>query len=342
MKKNPYICPLSKGELRAEFSSLIGANGENYSFIKNVDTYNPIPVFIDENMLSGGDRLSQAMYKKDDAESVYENFLFWLFDTFKEDEATFRNSLIEKLNLKQGDRVLITGCGLGNDINYILPKIGEAGELFAQDISDLMIVATARRLTSSGVRPLDFENLYLSVSNASMLPYPDSYFDAAFHFGGINLFSDIKSAIDEMERVVKVGGKVLIGDEGVAPWLKEKEYGKAAIFNNRLWALEPPLLLLPENVSDVHLTWVLGNCFYIIDFEVSKAAPFIDMNVLHKGKRGGSMMKRYYGQLEGIDPRLKEKVDLAASTAGVSASDWVESAVSKALTDDRLDKGKGS
>jgi SAM-dependent methyltransferase len=196
-----------------------------------------------------------------------------------------------------------------------------------------MIVATARRLASKEVDSLNTENLYLSVSNASMLPYPDAYFDAAYHFGGINLFSDMKSAIHEMARVVKVGGKVLVGDEGVAPWLKESEYGKVAICNNKLWALEAPLELLPETASNVNLTWVLGNCFYVVDFEVSSSSPVMDMDIPHNGTRGGSMRKRYFGQLEGIDPNLKNEVTLAASKSGMSVSAWMEKVFSNALID---------
>jgi ubiquinone/menaquinone biosynthesis C-methylase UbiE len=330
MLENRFCCPLSKQKLRRVASALIGDHGEHYPFL-NVVIANPIPVFVDEKMLSGGDKFSQAMYKKDDAESVYENFLTWLFQTFKQDEITFRNSLVEKLNLKKGDRVLVTGCGLGDDVKCIFPKIGSTGEVFAQDISDLMIVATARKLSGAESTQVNVNNLYLSVSNASMLPHPDSYFDAAYHFGGINLFSDVKSAIHEMARVVKVGGKVVIGDEGVAPWLKENEYGKVAIRNNKLWALEPPLPLLPETASNVHLTWVLGNCFYVIDFEVSDSGPLMDIDVPPKGVRGGSIRKRYFVQLEGIDPELKETVGLAASTAGTSVSAWLEQVISKAL-----------
>jgi len=218
MLKNPYFSPLTKERLRKVTSGLAGADGEHYPFL-NVEAVNPIPVFIDEKMLSGGDKISQTMYKKDNAESAYENFLKWLFETFKEDEFSFRSSLVEKLNLKEGDRVLVTGCGLGDDIKCIFPKIGSTGELFAQDISDLMIVATARRLSGTDGPSFNMNNLFLSVSNASMLPYQDSYFDAAYHFGGINLFSNIGAAIHEMARVVKVGGKVVIGDEGIASWL---------------------------------------------------------------------------------------------------------------------------
>lgn len=333
MHKNPYCCPLSKQKLLVEESGLIGPSGTHYPFLKVLAT-NPIPVFIEEKLLSGGDKISQVMYKKDDAESVYDNFLTWLFATFKEDETSFRNKLIEKLNLKEGDRVLVTGCGLGDDVKCILPKIGSKGELFAQDISDLMIVATSRRFANSETQSFNTDNLYLSVSNASILPYENSYFDAAYHFGGINLFSDIKSAIHEMSRVVKVGGKVLFGDEGVAPWLKENEYGRIAICNNSLWASDPPLSMLPETASNVNLTWVLGNCFYVIDFEVSSSKPFMDIDVPHKGVRGGNMRKRYYGQLEGIDTKLKERLRQVASNTGTSVSAWLEQVISKALNDD--------
>lgn len=339
MYKSPYCSPVSKGELQLTETNLTGANGEHYPFLKSVNVVNQIPIFVDDSLLVGGDRISKLMYKKDDAELIYENFLTWLFETFNEDEATFRNSLIEKLNLKEGSKVLVTGCGLGDDLIYIMPLVGSTGEVFAQDLSDVMIAATARILNETNVGSFDLKNLYLSVSNAAELPFPDAYFDAAYHFGGINLFSDIGSAINEMARVVKVGGKVLFGDEGVAPWLKEIEYGKIAINNNQLWALAPPLSSLPENASNVNLTWVLGNCFYVVDFEVAASLPFMNIDVPHKGIRGGNMRKRYFGQLEGIDPSLKEAVRLAATDAGISSSALLEQLISKGLTDLSTIKG---
>lgn len=337
MRDSPYYCPITKERLHVTATGLTGKNGIHYPFLPTNNSIE-IPVFIDDNLLSGGDRISQGMYKKDDAEFAYENFLKWLFETFKENEDSFRNSLIRKMNLKAGDRVLVTGCGLGDDLKSILSIIGPSGQLFAQDLSDLMIIATARRLSETGGLLVDIKNLYLNVSNASNLPHPDSYFDAAYHFGGINLFTDMKSAINEMSRVVKVGGKIVIGDEGIAPWLKESEYGKVAICNNKLWTLEPPLSLLPETASNVHLSWVLGNCFYVIDFEVSDLMPVMDLDVPHKGIRGGSMRTRYYGQLEGINPLLKDKVRTAAANAEMSISAWIEKVVSDVFNSDASSK----
>lgn len=332
MNANPYCCPQTKAILETLDSGLVRADGFLYPYL-NADNEKKIPVFVDEKMLSGGDKVSRAMYRKDDAESTYENFLAWLFQTFDQDEVAFRNSLIQKLNLKDGDRVLVTGCGLGDDIECIFPKIGVKGKIFAQDISDLMVAATARKISGPDSNPLYRDNLHLSVSNASLLPYQDSYFDAAFHFGGINLFSDMEAAIHEMARVVKTGGKVVIGDEGVAPWLQKSEYGKIAICNNKLWESEAPLTQLPPNAASVNLTWVLGNCFYVIDFEVASSLPFMNIDIPHKGTRGGSMRKRYFGLLEGVAPTLKAQIELAATNAGTSRTEWLEQVLTKALAD---------
>lgn len=194
------------------------------------------------------------MYKENDAELVYENLLTWLFETFNQDIATFRNSLIEKLNLKEGSKVLVIRCELGDDVIYIIPKVGNSGEIFVQDLSDVMVAASVRMLNKTNVGSFNHKPLNLSVSNAAQLPFVDGHFDAAYYFGDINLFSDMESAIHEMARVVKFGGKVLFNDEGLAPWLKDIDYGKAAINNNRLWALAPSLSLLPKNAANVNLT----------------------------------------------------------------------------------------
>ncbi|MCI8210399.1 hypothetical protein AUC61_12705 [Pseudomonas sp. S25] len=332
MTHSPYCCPVTHQPLHTHDGKLISACGHSYSLLSSAQG-NDIPVFVEADKLSGGDVISRAMYTQDDSEGAYDNFLSWLFATFAQDERSFRLALIERLNIESGHRVLVTGCGLGDDLKYIYPLLGETGELFAQDLSDLMVAATSRRMAS--VVPQGRQNLYLSVSNASALPFPDGYFDSAYHFGGINLFSDIPGAIAEMNRVTKTGGRVLIGDEGVAPWLKNTEYGKAAIQNNGLWACDAPLEYVPSTAKDVSLSWTLGNCFYVIDFTVGETLPFIDMDVVHKGTRGGSMRTRYYGQLEGVSPAVKNRVKDASLEAGVSASQWIEDALRA-----RLDTGE--
>ena len=64
--------------------------------------------------------------------------------------------------------------------------------------------------------------MHFFLGNGSYLPFADGTFDSVFHFGGINTFSERKKALAELTRVVKVGGKVVIGDESMAPWLRNE------------------------------------------------------------------------------------------------------------------------
>ncbi len=131
-------------------------------------------------------------------------------------------------------------------------------------------------------------------------------------------------AIREMDRVVKSGGKVVFGDEGVAPWLRDTEYGKIAITNNKLWDAQAPLVLIPENAVNVNITWELGNCFYIISFMVSQSGPYMNLDVKHLGRRGGTMRTRFYGQLEGVTNESKKFVIEEARRKEVSVHDYLE------------------
>src|SRR5439155_20037347 len=87
--------------------------------------------------------------------------------------------------------------------------------------------------------------------NAMTLPFPDGYFDAAFHFGGINVFSDEAKAVAEMARVVRKGGRVVYGDEGLAPWLRDTDYGRILMNSSPLYAYETPLATVPSSARDV-------------------------------------------------------------------------------------------
>jgi SAM-dependent methyltransferase len=201
--------------------------------------------------------------------------------------------------------------------------VGPSGEIHAQDLSKAMV------LEASKLVPED--NICFSVSNALALPYRSRYFDAVFHFGGINLFGDVKKAICELERVCRIGGRVLFGDEGVAPHLRGSQYSEIAIRNNHLWAAEAPMQLLPHNALDIELTYVLGNCFYLIAFSPSEGYPKMNIDLPHKGIRGGTARTRYFGQLEGVTEKTKEKVIARARELGVSVHSLLEDLINAGI-----------
>jgi ubiquinone/menaquinone biosynthesis C-methylase UbiE len=222
-------------------------------------------------------------------------------------------------------KVLIAGCGLGEDIPLIINIIGEEGELHAQDLSKSMI----KKASSLN----NFNNLCFSVSNANSLPYASRYFDVVYHFGGINLFGDIKNAISELERVCKIGGLVLFGDEGIAPHLRGTQYAKIAINNNKLWAADAPVNLLPQNALNIELTYILGNCFYLISFTPSSGLPKMNIDITHKGIRGGTARTRYFGKLEGVTEETRKKVIIEAERRSISVHDLLEEIINAKIPD---------
>ena len=274
---------------------------------------------------SAQDSFNIEVYSSPASKETYRNFLDWLFKTFAVDETDFRNRLIAKLDLVPGSRVLITGCGFGDDVQICLDLVGTKGEVHAQDLSKEMVFSAANAYTSM--------NSLFTISNALDLPYQDRYFDAVFHFGGINLFGDMSRAIGEMERVCKVGGRVLFGDEGIAPHLKNTEYGKVAISNIKLWESKAPMDQLPPNAINIGLQYELGNCFYIISFTVNSDLPYMNIDIEHKGVRGGTARTRYFGQVEGVTVSAKEKIYRVARERNVSAHRLLSELIENGLDD---------
>jgi ubiquinone/menaquinone biosynthesis C-methylase UbiE len=225
--------------------------------------------------------------KYDESAEAYDSGLEWMWKAFASDEDAVRTAMIDLLELESGSRVIETGCGTGQDSVRIVERIAPDGMLFAQDLSRGMIDVASRRL-----EPLR-ENVELVQTNAAYLPFADNAFDAAYHFGGINTFGERRRAIAEMARVVRPGSKVVLGDEGIAPWLRRKLIGRILVNANPLYAHRAPLTELPETALEPRIQWIIGNAFYVIDFRVGDAPPPVELDLPIPG-RGDTLRSRYY------------------------------------------------
>ena len=196
-----------------------------------------------------------------------------------------------------------------------------------QDLSPGMVHTCVERMAEYA-RELNFScQLDYSISNASFLPFPDNFFDRVFHFGGFNEFGDQSRAAAEFARVTKLGGKVLFGDEAVGPWLRDTEFGGIVTTNNPLFAHEVPLATLSDCARNVSVRWIMANCFYVICFDKGDGPPSLNLDLPHKGWRGGSMRSRYFGVMEGVTPDAKELARQAAAKAGLSIHEWLDRTV---------------
>ncbi len=327
---SPYRCPATREALvfEAQIPPALGGDGPSGLLRSRAGLEFPVvggvPDFTHPKQLRGSDLRAKAEYDRH-ADEVYNNFLDWLFRFFYEDEDAFRGRMIDLLNLRDDSRVLEISCGTGRDTVRIAHRLKANGVVYTQDLSGRMVLKCKELV---GQTPLDAgAAVKFFVGNAAFLPFPDRVFDAVYHFGGINEFAEKQRAFEEMSRVVRVGGKVVVGDESMAPWLRDKEYGKMLINNNKVWANDLPLALLPENSRKVCLRWVLGNAFYLIDYEVGEGLPEVNLDLPHQGKRGGTCRTRYFGQLEGVTPEAKRLAQQAVDSLGVSMHEWLDRVV---------------
>ena len=123
---------------------------------------------------------------------------------------------------------------------------------------------------------LDFE---LFFGAAESLPFADNEFEVVFHAGGIKFFSDKRAAIKEMIRVAKPGTKIIIMDQ--ADKLAD-DVLKVPIARQFFKGLKEmtvaPVDLVPEEMQDVRLDYVLNGGCYLLEFRkpAVSAARLVD------------------------------------------------------------------
>jgi demethylmenaquinone methyltransferase/2-methoxy-6-polyprenyl-1,4-benzoquinol methylase len=107
---------------------------------------------------------------------------------------------------RRGDRVLDLAGGTGDIAALLRERVGDDGEVVIGDINAEMLRVGRDRLTDRGlVRGVDYLQL-----NAEALPFPDASFDLVTIAFGLRNVTDKQAALNEMHRVLKIGGRALV------------------------------------------------------------------------------------------------------------------------------------
>ncbi len=106
---------------------------------------------------------------------------------------------IKKLNFKQKAKVLDAGCGPGILINQLKALYGIIG--YGADISSLAI----KRAKQTGDK-----NIKYNVTKLEKIPYKNNFFDAVISFDVLEHVENKEKTLEEIIRVLKPGGKILI------------------------------------------------------------------------------------------------------------------------------------
>ncbi|MGA0559320.1 class I SAM-dependent methyltransferase [Larkinella sp. VNQ87] len=252
--------------------TLVSQNGTTYDVLEGGIFNGLYP----KNLLAE-DAREQYLY--DQAYLRYDRGVSWVFQTLNDsDEAATRRFMIGLMNLKPGMSVLEVGAGTGKDSALIIDQISPGGTAVLSDLSPNMLRLATEKLQSKTV------DIHFLLANGSYLPFADGTFDALFHFGGINTFSERKLAFEEITRVVKPGGKVVVGDESIAPWLRNTPTYATLLKANPLFRADVPLEDVPANALDFKLHWIFGNAFYVMEYTVGEKAPEVLIDLPMPGK----------------------------------------------------------
>jgi ubiquinone/menaquinone biosynthesis C-methylase UbiE len=118
-----------------------------------------------------------------------------------------RARLREALDPQPGERLLEVGPGTGY---YSLPIAGwlaPGGRLDVLDLQQEMLDHTMRGARERGVTGIE-----PSRADARELPYPDASFDGAFLVTVLGEIPDRDAALRELRRVVRPGGRIVVGE----------------------------------------------------------------------------------------------------------------------------------
>ncbi len=171
-----------------------------------------------------------------------------------------RVRLLRSIGIPAGHTVLDHCTGPGSNLPVLSAAVGPTGVLVGVDLSRL-VVHQARAMARRRGIAVDIHQ-----ADAAALPYADDTFDTVVHYGAINQFGDrLQASVDEILRVTKPGGSIVLLDEGLAEARRGGWWGRLLMAGNPLFASRPPLHALPARVVP-EVRWVIRGMFYEIRF----------------------------------------------------------------------------
>jgi arsenite methyltransferase len=116
-----------------------------------------------------------------------------------------RRLVHEALDARPGERVLDVGCGPGFYVAELLERVGPGGAVVGVDASPQMLGLAAHRCEGHG-------NVTFHEAPATSLPVGDESVDAALSVQVLEYVGDVDTALAEMRRVLRPGGRVVLWD----------------------------------------------------------------------------------------------------------------------------------
>lgn len=115
----------------------------------------------------------------------------------------WRQKAVAQINLQAGESVLDLCCGTGDFLLAARERVGVSGQLVGLDFCRPMLDVAAKKIDGS---------TQLALGDATVLPFASSSFNAVTVGWGLRNVPDLKAALAESFRVLKLGGRFITVD----------------------------------------------------------------------------------------------------------------------------------
>src|SRR5262245_4105076 len=134
-----------------------------------------------------------------------------ILDELPEGFRAARRAMIERLRLAPTSTVLEAGCGPGTALPDLIEYVGGKGRVVGIDPTDALVAEAEARARAAGVRQVEY-----SVGDIREIAQPEASVDAAFCDKILVHVSPISTALEELARVTRPGGRV-----GAVEWFSQ-------------------------------------------------------------------------------------------------------------------------
>lgn len=113
---------------------------------------------------------------------------------------------LARTGLRKGDTALDVAGGTGDLTAGMVRQVGPEGHVYHTDINEAMLAAGSDRLLDRGI----CENVSSMIVDAEQLPFDDASMNCVTIAFGLRNVTDKQAALNEMARVIRPGGRVLV------------------------------------------------------------------------------------------------------------------------------------
>lgn len=196
-----------------------------------------------------------------------------------------RQFVRDRLDVQPGEVVLSIGCGPGFEPAELAQTVTERGRVYGIDVSEDMLAMADQRCA-------DLAHVTLERGDATDLSFADDRFDAAVSVQVYEYLNDLDTAVAELHRVLRPGGRVAV---------YSTDFDSLVWHSSDRTRMERAINAWTTVYANPHLGSQLTSYFHDAGFAIEHVEPNSILNTDLDGTFAGFLIDLFQGQMEAAD-----------------------------------------